>query len=218
MGISKTDFMRGMQCPKMLWLDKHKPEHKIIPIEVQEKLDLGNEFGDMAMGMFGDFVEATAFKEDGKLDFSKMIKTTKECLEEGVSVICEASFSFCGHFCSVDILRKTEVGYDIYEVKNSPSLTEQHVKDVGFQRYIAIKCGVPVGKCFVVTNSGDDANPYVIEEVTALAKEYSFVVSRKIWDLNKIKFSKEEIEAPMGEQCLFPYECWYKEYCENLQR
>ena len=26
MGISKTAFMRGMQCPKMLWLDKHKPE------------------------------------------------------------------------------------------------------------------------------------------------------------------------------------------------
>ena len=25
MAITKTDFMRGMQCPKMLWLDKHKP-------------------------------------------------------------------------------------------------------------------------------------------------------------------------------------------------
>ncbi len=23
MAITKTDFMRGMQCPKMLWLDKH---------------------------------------------------------------------------------------------------------------------------------------------------------------------------------------------------
>ena len=47
--------MRGMQCPKMLWLDKHKPKLKVIPPEVQEKLDAGNEFGDLAMGMFGPY-------------------------------------------------------------------------------------------------------------------------------------------------------------------
>ena len=64
MGITKTDFMRGMQCPKMLWLDKHKPKLKVIPPEVQEKLDAGNEFGDLAMG-----------------------KKTAEHLEAGTSVI-----------------------------------------------------------------------------------------------------------------------------------
>ena len=31
MGITKTDFMRGMQCRKMLWLDKHKPSLRVIP-------------------------------------------------------------------------------------------------------------------------------------------------------------------------------------------
>ncbi|MBO5567637.1 MAG: hypothetical protein J6A79_01650 [Clostridia bacterium] len=49
MGITKTDFMRGMQCPKMLWLDKHKPKLKVIPPEVQRRLDAGNDFGDQAM-------------------------------------------------------------------------------------------------------------------------------------------------------------------------
>ena len=42
MAITKTDFMRGMQCPKMLWLDKHKPGLKVIPPEIQERLDEGN--------------------------------------------------------------------------------------------------------------------------------------------------------------------------------
>ena len=60
MGVTKTDYMRGLQCPKMLWLDKHKPEEKVIPPEVQERLDEGNRFGDSAMGMFGPFVETTA--------------------------------------------------------------------------------------------------------------------------------------------------------------
>lgn len=39
MAITKTDFIRGMQCPRMLWLDKHKPELKDIPEQIQLKLD-----------------------------------------------------------------------------------------------------------------------------------------------------------------------------------
>ena len=35
MALTKTNFMRGMQCPKMLWLDKHKPGLKVIPPEIQ---------------------------------------------------------------------------------------------------------------------------------------------------------------------------------------
>jgi len=55
MAITKTNFMRGMQCPKMLWLDKHKPSLKVIPPEVQARLDAGNDFGDKAMGTFGPY-------------------------------------------------------------------------------------------------------------------------------------------------------------------
>ena len=40
MGVSKTDFVRGLQCPKMLWLDSHRPEEKINPEEVQIKLQI----------------------------------------------------------------------------------------------------------------------------------------------------------------------------------
>ena len=70
MGVTKTDFIRGLQCPRMLWLDKHHPEFKVIPPDVQEKLDAGNEFGDKAMGIFGPYVEVTTFKEDSdKLDY-----------------------------------------------------------------------------------------------------------------------------------------------------
>ena len=70
MPVSKTDFIRALQCEKMLWLDAHAPEYKIIPPEVQARLDAGNAFGDTAMGIFGAFVETTSFKPDGRLDFS----------------------------------------------------------------------------------------------------------------------------------------------------
>ena len=85
MGVTKTDYMRGMQCPKMLWLDRHKPEEKVIPPEVQELLDKGNEFGDRAMGMFGEYVEMTAYREDGRLDFSAMLQRARELRFAGLT-------------------------------------------------------------------------------------------------------------------------------------
>lgn len=69
MGITKTDYTRGMQCPKMLWLDKHKPEKRIISQEMQAILDGGNEFGDKTMAMFGDYVETTTLKANGYVLF-----------------------------------------------------------------------------------------------------------------------------------------------------
>ena len=62
MAITKTDFMRGMQCPKMLWLDKHRPDLRVILPEIQAKLDAGNDFGDLAMGMFGPYEEMTVYR------------------------------------------------------------------------------------------------------------------------------------------------------------
>ena len=139
MGISKTGFMRGMQCRKMLWLDNHKPEERKIPKEIQEKLDKGNEFGDKAMGMFGDYVEVTSIKPNGLLDYEEMKRKTTECINNRVNVICEASFSYFYNFCSVDILRRVNGGYEIYEVKDCETVETQFIKDVGFQKWILEK-------------------------------------------------------------------------------
>ena len=104
MGLSKTEFMRGMQCPKQLWLDTNKPELKIIPEQTQRRLDRGNEFGDKAMAMFGPFVEVTEYIPNTKyLDKRKMVQNTKNAMRTGENNICEASFDYHGLFCAVDI-------------------------------------------------------------------------------------------------------------------
>jgi hypothetical protein len=167
------------------------------------------------MGMFGPFTEATAYKEDGSLDYKKMIENTKECLEKGVEVVCEGSFAYYGHYCAVDILRKVKGGYELYEVKNSPAVSEQFVKDIGFQRYIVTRCGVRIKKCFVVYHGENEESPFEIEDVTEKAKEYSGFVNEHIWRLSKIKMQKDEPMVAMGEQCSEPYECWYCEYCKK---
>lgn len=218
-GITKTDFMRGMQCPKMLWLDFHKREERIIPPETQQRLDLGNEFGDGAMGMFGDYVEVTEFIPGTSFPNKyAMAANTAKQLAAGTENICEATFFYQNCSCAADIIHKTETGYELYEVKNSPAVSEQHVKDVGFQLFIVEGSGLKIDRAFVVYHgdeqSGEDR--YIPEDVTARAREYRTTVDENFLRLCAVKAQATEPRAECGAQCESPYGCWYKEYCERI--
>ena len=219
MAISKTDFMRGMQCPKMLWLDKHRPGLKVIPEETQKKLDAGTDFGDRAMGMFGPYEEMTVYRPGTRIpDTAAMVRRTLEHLEAGTPVICEAAFSNYNNYCAVDILRKTESGYDFYEVKNSPRVDPQFVRDAGFQYYIMARCKVKIGKIFIVIHGPDEEDPFVPVDVTKEAKGYYKWINDHIWDLNRMQKQSDEPETEPGDRCADPYECWYYGYCHSPRK
>lgn len=216
MGLTKTDFMRGMQCRKMLWLDKHKPRLRVIPPEIQARLDAGNDFGDRAMGMFGPYEEMTVYRPGTHIpDKKKMAEKTAQHLASGTPVICEAAFLYYNHYCAVDILRKTENGYDFYEVKNSPEVHETFVRDAGFQNYILSRSGVKVGRIYIVTHGEDENHPFVPVDITPQAKAYYTWVNSHIWDLNRMQKEREEVMVEPGPQCREPYECWYYDYCHS---
>ena len=216
MAITKTDFMRGMQCPKMLWLDKHRPGLKVIPPEVQARLDAGNDFGDRAMGMFGPYEEMTVYRPGTRIpDKKKMAEKTALHLAMGTPVICEAAFINYNNYCAVDILRKTETGYDFYEVKNSPEVHEQFIRDAGFQYYIITRCGLKIGRIFIVIHGPDTENPFVPVEITRQAIDCYSWINDHIWALNRMQKEPEEVQAEPGPQCFSPYECWYYGYCHG---
>ncbi len=236
MPISKTDFIRALQCEKMLWLDAHMPEEKIIPPEVQARLDAGNAFGDVAMGIFGEYVETTTLREDGRLNFSAMLEKTKTLVENNTPVVCEAAFTWYGNFCAADILKREEKGYVLYEVKNSYSPRREFVTDLGFQRFLLRKCGVNVVACKLILRG--DAPPegyscveepyeneeflthgdftYRIVDVTKGARVADKLASDKIFEYGKLK--KKEMPMPEispSPHCETPYRCWYYEFCHK---
>ena len=152
-GLSKSRYTLFCQCPKALWLKIYKPEAAKVDAGVEARFESGNEVGDLAMGLFGPFVEVTTKREDGSLDLQAMIEKTKEEMAKGTEVICEASFAHeqqhrvenitkidtdelflkswtDSHYCAVDILRKTPEGWAIYEVKSSsfPEFEGQEAK------------------------------------------------------------------------------------------
>lgn len=219
MGVTKTDFVRGMQCPKMLWMDHHKPEHKEIPTEVQSKLDQGNAYGDSLMGMFGQYTEVQEYYPGTKWpDKKRMAAKTKQLLAAGTKIICEAAFMDSnGNYCAVDILRWDAVNncYDMYEIKNAAEVSDRFIQDASFQAYIIRRTGLNLGRVFIVYHNSD---PYDIEEVTTAVEKYSSWVDENIDRLDQVKGQSKEYICEMGIQCACPYECWYYAYCSNLRR
>ena len=220
MGLSKTEFMRGMQCPKQLWLDVHKPELKIIPERTQLRLDRGNDFGDRARAMFGAFVEVTEYVPNTKfLDKRKMVQNTKNAMRTGKENICEASFDYRGFFCAVDILHRVDGDiWELYEVKDSPAVGEQHIHDAAYQAWVLDKCGIQLDGVYVVYHYDDDVDPFEPVDVTEEAIEYAAVIEENVDRLLAVKNSVLEIEVSCGEHCDDPHECWYKNYCRGLSR
>ena len=89
--MTKTGLMKGMQCPKMLWLDKNKPELQIISPEIQTRLDNGNDFGNLAKGMFGPYKGMTVYRAGTTIpDLKAMIAKT----EEYISLLDGADHTF----------------------------------------------------------------------------------------------------------------------------
>lgn len=150
--LSKSRYTAFCQCPKNLWLKVYKPEEAAIDGGMEARFTQGNEVGDLAMGLFGDFKEVTTRQEDGSLDLQKMIDLTRQYMDEGVENICEASFSCEGGYCAVDILRKHGDGWAIYEVKSTSlpefngqeSKLEKYAPDIAYQKWVLTQCGVNV--------------------------------------------------------------------------
>lgn len=226
--LSKSKYCNLWQCPKMAWLNKYKSEEKTIEPGLEEKFATGNEVGDLAMGLFGDFVEVTAFDGD-RLDLGKMIENTKAEMGKGTPVICEASFSYEGLYCAVDILRKEGDGWAIYEVKSSTNNAEEesakqvYVADISYQKYVLEHCGINVTETNLVSLNnkyvrGDELNIkelFYVMNVDSLVEEEIQNVEPYIRLGEKILDSKEEPDYDIAERCHDPYTCAYWEYCSK---
>lgn len=57
--LSKSRYTKYCQCAKALWLSVNKPEEATVDAGVEARFAEGNVVGDLAMGLFGDFVEVT---------------------------------------------------------------------------------------------------------------------------------------------------------------
>ena len=215
--FSKSRYCNGIQCPKMLWLKKNMPEEFDDSVMNQAILSTGNDVGDLAMGLFGDYTEVP-YSES----LSEMIPATQKLIDDGVRNICEASFSYDGCFCSVDILRNLGGNkVELYEVKSSTEVKDIYKEDVSYQNFVLSKLGFDVQKvCLVHIN-----NQYVrhgeleldklftIVDLTDVAKSKVSEVEENIAKFREYLEQETEPECKVGSQCSSPYDCGYWSHC-----
>ena len=223
MFLSKSKYCLLSQCHKLLWLDTYHKELREEDPSREDRMATGNEVGDLAMGLFGDFTEVTILKEDGRPDISAMIEKTQQCIRDGVENICEASFSFDGLYCAVDILRKENGGYAIYEVKSSTHDSEIYGVDIAYQKYVLEHCGVTVTGTYLVCINSD----YVRGEELDITQLFKIVdmsdwveletplIPSRLKLAEKTLSSQEEPGCDIGEHCTDPYNCAYWGYCSR---
>jgi len=221
MGLSKSKYCLLWQCPKLFWLEMNHKELKKEDASREDRMTTGNEVGDLAMGLFGDYTEVTVLKEDGHPDIPAMLEKTKECLAAGVENICEASFSYEGNYCAVDILRKENGGYAIYEVKSSTHDAEIYGVDIAYQKYVLENCGVTVtGTYLVCLNANyvrgealDLQQLFLIQDMTDwVALEYPQVPAR-LKTAETLLAAEAEPVCDLDKHCKKPYDCGYWDYC-----
>ena len=221
MFLSKSKYCLLRQCPKLLWLDTYHRELKTVDPAVEARMVAGNEVGDLAMGLFGEYTEVTVMKEDGRPDISAMIQWTQRCIENSTENICEASFSFEGLYCAVDILRKENGGYAIYEVKSSTKEAEIYGVDIAYQKYVLEHCGINVtGTYLVCINSDyvrgeelDITQLFRIVDMSDWVKLETPLIPSRLKLAEKTLASENEPTCDIGEHCEDPYHCPYWEYC-----
>ena len=130
---------------------------------------------------------------------------------------------FDGLFCSVDILRKNQSGYDIIEVKSSTKTEYIHLDDVSYQYYVLFKSEIPINKVYVMYINNqyirqgelDLRELFVMEDVTdKVIKRQSFV-EKNIKDIQEYLLNEAEPERDIDVYCDEPYHCAYYDYCRH---
>ena len=229
--LSKSRYTLFSQCPKALWLRVYKPEEAEVDEALQARFEKGNEVGDLAMGLFGDFKEVTVKNEDGSLDLNKMIALTQQYMAEGVENICEASFDYEGNYCAVDILRKTAGGWAIYEVKSTsfPMFNEKRTKlekyapDIAYQKWVLEQCGINVtGTYLVCLNSDyvlegdlDIEQLFVTKDMSELVENEYLKVPARVRQAMKVINNETMPDIDIDRQCDKPYHCAFFNYCKE---
>ena len=147
--ISKSSFILGQQCNKSFWLDINNIEPTNPPDDgALERLSAGNEVGDISKKLFPSGIEVPYIPgEQGK-----MAEITKEYIEKGITSIYEASFIYDDIFVRVDLMNKTDKGWDIYEVKSSTRIRSYHEYDVSIQWHVLKSLNlIELNDAFIVT-------------------------------------------------------------------
>lgn len=217
--LSKSTFLRGLQCSKSLYLYKNNFLQRDKPSAEQSAIfSRGTNVGILAQKLFPGGVDATPAK---RKDNAAAVKKTKELMAAGVEVIYEAAFQHEQVLAILDILVKRDDKWYAYEVKSSTKISNTYIIDASLQYWVITNYGLPLADFSMVIMN----NQYVrkgdlkidklfsIKSVKEEVQKNQAMVEEKIFQSKLVIANAELPIVPIGEHCFSPYTCDFMGTC-----
>jgi hypothetical protein len=144
--LSKTKYLNGLQCKKLLWYIYNEPEAIPEPDEAtQAVFEQGHLVGDYAKKLFSKGVEV-----DHTKSFNEGLRQTTELIFKRVPIF-EAALTYKNCYARADILEPIGKNkWNLIEVKSSTDLKGVNYHDIGFQYYLYSGAGLKIDKCYLM--------------------------------------------------------------------
>jgi len=212
--LSKSRYVAGHRCHRLLWWKVHErdaPELQHDPA-TQDRLDQGGQVGELARTRFpgGVLIDLPYYEFDAR------VAATAEALAGGAPVVFEASFMADRVYAAVDVLERTDGGYNLIEVKASNSQKDEHLPDAAIQTYVLRRSGIDVARVEIMHLNGEYRHPVgelfrrtdVTTQVEELLPGIADEIERQLEAINGPR-----PDTPIGPCCFVPDECPFVGRC-----
>jgi len=215
--ISKTKYMEGLQCPKLLWYEYNRKEDlPEIDAGTQAVMDQGKKVGELAQTLFPEGIRIERdYMPDKQSEKSLEVARLRKPL-------FEAGFVHNRAYALVDILNPVaKDAWDLIEVKSSTKVKDEYYSDVAFQKYTYEGAGLKIRKCYLMYVN----NQYVrkgkiepkkllaTEDITKQCDELIPEIEQNIVDMLEAIKKKDEPRVKIGPHCADPHSCPLEDIC-----
>lgn len=209
--LSKSKYIRGLQCDRALWLDVHAPSLARYTREQMRRFDAGRSFERTFKDRFPGAIDVSARLGRSVDQYPEF--TGRALDQPGPTVLFESGFLFDGVLVLADVVcRRPDGRLDVFEVKSGSVLSDTYRRDAALQHYVIAHCR-PVASFSVV--HGDGAGGFVEVDLTADLAAEADTVARNIALMREVAFATAEPDTPTGAHCLAPYACPYQGHCRQ---
>lgn len=217
--LSKSTLLRGLTCPKSLYLYKNNRDlMESISPQQEAIFEQGTNVGVLAQELFPGGVDCSPEKY---YELEKAANETQEAIDRGESIVYEAAFIFDSVYVALDILVKEEEGWKAYEVKSSTSVKEIVKWDAAIQYYVITNSGLALKDISIVLINTDYVKNGAIDvhQLFSIVSVYEDVqnilpaIPSHVASLKGMLGNKEVPVQDIGMHCLKPYTCDFIGHC-----
>lgn len=220
MRLSKSKYIRGLQCHKSLWLYSFRKDliPEVAP-SLQAIFDQGHRIGELAWKRF----PGGSLIEDDHDHIPEAIESTHAAVSAGKGILFEAAVIHDGVLVRPDVLVrvKGQKSWDLIEVKGATEVKDVYVEDAGVQKYVLEGAGFPIRKTsLMVVNNGyvrrgvvDPLEFFVLKDVTAKVAAIQEEIPGRVREMRAVLARKAAPDIDIGPHCHDPYDCEFIHHC-----